>query len=162
MVSRLIWRLAGQLLLEGNLQSLVSAHGPPTLEIGGIFRLDALCVQLLYALAMFWETAGFSRTLRLGLGLLPSDGLLQSSSRVGSLLFWLRPGLVLSISLATPGLPRFGEFGRFTMSAWDLSVLRTPFRSKMLWTLGMFPELGWPGPMVLRLLWLVLTAWPCS
>ena len=44
--SGLVWRLLGLLLLVEILQSPVSAHGTPSLEIGGIFRLDAHCVQL--------------------------------------------------------------------------------------------------------------------
>ena len=47
--SGLIWKLPGQLQLVVLLQSPVSAHGTLTLEIGGIFRLDAqlFCLERL-------------------------------------------------------------------------------------------------------------------
>ena len=53
-----------------------SAHGTLTLEIGGIFRLDAHCVLLLSCPVRLWEIGGFSLILLLGPGLLLIGGLL--------------------------------------------------------------------------------------
>ena len=66
----------GLLLLGVVLQLLVSAHGTLTLEICGIFRLDAHCVLLLFCLVMFFVIDGFSLILLFGPGLLLIGGLL--------------------------------------------------------------------------------------
>ena len=60
--------------------SPVSAHGTLTLEIGGIFRLDAHCVLLLFCLVRLLVTGGFSLILLLGPGLLLIGGLLKCYS----------------------------------------------------------------------------------
>ena len=74
--SGLIWKLPVLLQLDVILRLPVSAHGTLILEIGGIFRLDAHCVLLLFYLVRFLVTEGFSLILLLGPGLLLIGGLL--------------------------------------------------------------------------------------
>ena len=107
----LIWKLPGLLQLVVLLQLPVSAHGTLTLEIGGIFRLDAHCVLLLFYLVKLLATGGFSLILLLGPGLLLIGGLLVLLSLVGLLLFGLPLGFLQLIGPELLCLLRFVGFG---------------------------------------------------
>ena len=128
----------------------VSAHGTLTLEIGGISRLDAHCVLLLFCLVRFSVIGGFSLILLLGPGLLLIGGLLLLLSRVDLLLFGLTLGSLLLIVPDVLRLLRFGGFGMSMMSGFDGLMLMLPFLLIVPLHLVMSLVLGSLGLMLLR------------